>query len=154
MPDNIPSIGNRTPSIRSASSKASKDRTTKMPDSALKRVSLGWFPQKLRKVSSKSTLDHVGANADIVMESPPLVFYGSPSQSTGALFSGQLKLIVTDDSLEILDYTMSLALETTKKRPFRETCKECTFESKELTNWTFLKGPQRISKGNLNTSFS
>jgi len=124
-----------------------------MPESALKRVSLSWFPQKLRKVSSKSTLDHVAANVNVTMESPPLVFYGNPSQSSGALFSGQLSLSVTDESLEILDYTMSLALETTKKRPFKDNCKECTCESKELTKWTFLKGPQRLKKGELNAAF-
>ncbi|OBT49656.1 hypothetical protein VE04_09891, partial [Pseudogymnoascus sp. 24MN13] len=61
----------------------------------------------------------------INIESPPLVFYGGASTSTGALLSGQLKLDVGDDEMEIQGFAMRLAVDVNMKKPFNATCPDC-----------------------------
>ncbi len=86
------------------------------------------------------------AKLEIEIESPPLVFYGKPSQSSGALFSGQLLLTVLDPEIELIAFEMSLIATVTTKTPVSKDCPNCATKTNELKKWTFLTEPMRFSK--------
>ncbi|OBT70558.1 hypothetical protein VF21_10457, partial [Pseudogymnoascus sp. 05NY08] len=83
----------------------------------------------------------------INIESPPLVFYGGASTSTGALLSGQLKLDVGDDEMEIQGFAMRLAVDVNMKKPFNATCPDCATKSSDLTQWKFLPETTILRQG-------
>jgi arrestin-related trafficking adapter 1 len=115
-----------------------------MPE-AHKRLSFQGLTHSAR--SSTKSLPHQPAALDVVIESPPLVFYGSAECSTGALLSGQLVFRVNDESVPIESLSMKLCLETTRKRPFHAHCQECAHQTKDLTAWNFLQAPVNMQKG-------
>ena len=88
------------------------------------------------------------------MESPPLVFYGTPSQSSGALLSGQLLLTVTDPSITLQTFSMTLSAKVMTKRPVVKDCNECTSKNTVLFTWTFLSEPSRFKTGTHTFPFS
>jgi hypothetical protein len=143
-----PSDQSSTASSRASSILATDERKTssKMLDShAIKRISLPGVHSP--KSSSKSLLLPPNATLDIVMESPPLVFYGSAAASSGALLSGQIKLQIIDDNLAIDSFKMRLAMEVTRKRPFHAHCQDCANQSTDLETWNFLPAPMTLRKG-------
>jgi len=81
---------------------------------------------------------------EMVIESPPLVFYGTAQVSTGALLSGRLKLVVEDPTGELrLDtFTMVLRASITTKKPIGKDCGECRERHDELKQWNFLSEPK------------
>ncbi|KFX94352.1 hypothetical protein V490_04389, partial [Pseudogymnoascus sp. VKM F-3557] len=81
------------------------------------------------------------------IESPPLVFYGGAASSTGALLSGQLKVDVAEDELEVEGFSMRLAVDVVMKKPFNPTCPDCTTKTSDLTGWNFLPEPIILGKG-------
>lgn len=85
----------------------------------------------------------------VQIESPPLVFYGQPSTSTGALLSGQLKLSVADEDFDVESFKMRLVVDVKMKKPFHAHCADCANQSSELTTWRFLQGPTSFKKGTL-----
>ena len=139
-----PSFTKRTPSSSASSVQSEDGRTGSMPDPHGKRLSLTGFHSPK---SSSSKLQHIPATLEAVIESPPLVFYGPTTASTGALLSGQLTLHVHDDTMAIDKFKMRLACEVTRKKPFHAHCQECSHQSTDLTTWTFLQGPASLSRG-------
>jgi hypothetical protein len=81
---------------------------------------------------------------EMIIESPPLVLYGTPSTSTGALLSGRLKLRIDDPTgeLRLHDFTMLLRATIATKKPVGKDCRECTERVDELKTWTFLSEPK------------
>lgn len=142
-----PTLKSRTPSSSASSITEDKEKGNKMPDLSLshKRISIPGLHSP--KTSGRSIPQVHGANLDCVIESPPLVLYGSTSASTGALLSGQLKLHIHDEKFAIESFKMRLALEVTQKKPFHAHCHECSYQSKDLTTWNFLQGPATLRKG-------
>lgn len=116
-----------------------------MPD-AHKRLSLNSLNIS-PKSSSRSIVQHHPGTLNILIESPPLVFYGITSSSTGALLSGQIRLVIHDENMAIDKFKMRLALEVTRKKPFHSHCQECSHKSTDLTTWSFLPGPATLAKG-------
>jgi len=106
------------------------------------------------KTSSSKLPQHQQATLDVVIESPPLVFYGPAASSTGALLSGQLCLNIHEDFLAIESFKMKLALEVTRKKPFHAHCPDCSNDSTDLTTWNFLHGPATLKRGEHNFPFS
>ncbi len=94
------------------------------------------------------------AKMDILIESPPLVFYGTPAQSTGALLSGQLKLNVTDPEVRLQKFEMHLLAAVTTKKPVAKDCPDCTTKTSELFKWEFVKDPIPLKKGEHSFPFS
>ncbi len=86
------------------------------------------------------------AKLEIEVESPPLVFYGTPSQSSGALFSGQLLLKVLDPEIELKTFEMSLIATVTTKKPVSKDCPNCTTKTNDLKKWVYLTEPARFPK--------
>lgn len=81
---------------------------------------------------------------EMIIESPPLVLFGNASNSTGALLSGRLKLLVEDPTgeLRLQEFTMGLQTTFHSKKPVGKECKECADRVEELKKWTFLSEPK------------
>ncbi|PGG99219.1 protein LDB19 [Helicocarpus griseus UAMH5409] len=96
------------------------------------------------------------ASLDIVTESPPLVLYGSPSQSTGALMSGRLVLSVADVPGEITLTTLRMQLYSgaDTKKPVSNHCLGCKERVSDLTTWEFLTDAVRLKSGTHDYPFS
>lgn len=82
----------------------------------------------------------------MIMESPPVLFIGSPAQSTGALISGRLQLtpLVSESIIETM--VMSLECVTTTKRPVQDRCRECLTNVSDLYEWKFLTKPKVLNQ--------
>ncbi|KAI9698685.1 MAG: hypothetical protein M1836_003795 [Candelina mexicana] len=109
---------------------------------------------KIAGKNSPRILPVKAAHFEIVIESPPLVFLGSPAQSSGALLSGRLKLIVTESELNVHSSVMKLRAVATTKRPVAAHCPECAATSTELFEWNFLSEPKTFDRGEHSTPFS
>lgn len=94
------------------------------------------------------------AKLDITIESPPLVMYGQPGSSSGALLSGQLKLSVSDEQVKLQQFEMQLLAKSTTKKPIVKDCPDCRTQTTELHKWTFLSEPTRFHKGSHSFPFS
>lgn len=84
---------------------------------------------------------------DVVVESPPVVFYGNPTQSSGALFSCQLKIHVKDPSVILDVFHMLFLATTTFRKPVAEKCSDCAAKVDEMKKWTFSEAPLKLNKG-------
>lgn len=88
-------------------------------------------------------------NLDMIIESPPLVFYGNTQNSTGALLSGRLRLNVTDPAGEVnltkLVMVLNAAIHT--KKPVAKDCPECATRVNDLKTWNFLSESKTFSAG-------
>lgn len=95
------------------------------------------------------------ASLDWKLESPPIVFYGSPEDSTGALVSGQLLLDVRkEEGIELESFDATLNIHVTQKRPYVPHCPDCTNQYTELKKWIFLERPLLLAKGKHSFPFS
>ncbi|KAL8657580.1 MAG: hypothetical protein Q9226_001768 [Calogaya cf. arnoldii] len=86
------------------------------------------------------------AKIEIQMESPPCVFYGGPN-SSGALFSGQLKLIVTDTEVRLTSISMHLRANALTKKPVGKDCSDCINKVITLKSWNFITEPTTYDHG-------
>jgi hypothetical protein len=120
-----------------------------------KRRSLGHAKLGDRPFSGRES-NGLPAHLDIIIESPPLVFYGGPAQSTGALLSGRLRLIVADLPGEVIlrAFRMRLMSTATSKKPVSKDCPNCTARVEELSKWEFLTEPIHLRRGGHDFPFS
>jgi arrestin-related trafficking adapter 1 len=81
---------------------------------------------------------------EMIIESPPLVMYGTPGTSSGALLSGRLKFLVTDPTGQVRLEHFEMMLRTTiiSKKPVGKDCKECSDKTETLKTWNFLSEPK------------
>ena len=89
----------------------------------------------------------------IAIESPPLVCYGKPEHSSGALLSGQLKMALTD-RLKLESFTLELVARIKYLKPVHKDCQECATRETELRKWTMITGPRKFERGEHTTPFS
>ena len=94
------------------------------------------------------------AQLKMEIESPPLVFYGPPATSTGALLSGQLKLVVEEAEVRLDSFGMGLYASTTSKNPVSTHCLDCISTVNRFSKWDFLKEPKTLKKGTHEFPFS
>lgn len=85
---------------------------------------------------------------EVIIESPPLCFYGSSQHSTGALLSGRLKLGIEDPTghVKFQTFTMVLRLAISTKKPIGKDCNECRERYEEINTWTFLTEPKTFQQ--------
>lgn len=127
---------------------SSKEREAKKE----KRMSLTSSKASKSKDKHSTTSPRMGpvrpAKFDLIVESPPLVFFGSASNSSGALFSGRLKLIVDDPSgfVKFNDFDMVLRATLTTHKPISKDCKQCAERHDELKKWTLISEPTTYLK--------
>ncbi|ORY19559.1 hypothetical protein BCR34DRAFT_595502 [Clohesyomyces aquaticus] len=112
---------------------------------AFKRHSLGGRLHSDKK-SPKVEPQRPGT-LDMVVESPPLVFYNTPAQSSGALFSGQLKLNITEPQTTLDKFEMRLLATVTTKKPVAQHCTDCSTQTTEIHKWEFLKEVVSLKHG-------
>lgn len=127
----------------------SKDRDSR----GQKRKSLTVRPSSKSKDRMAARSPRVGpthpGRFEMIIESPPLVLYGTVSNSTGALLSGRLQLLVDGPTgeLRLEDFTMTLQATISSKKPVGKECKECSERVDELKKWTFLSEPKTFYAG-------
>lgn len=87
------------------------------------------------------------AELDLLVESPSLVMYYAPEQSSGALFSAKLKVTVPKAEIVLESLNMRLVSVATYKMPFVANCPACAKQETELQRWAFLKEPVKLKAG-------
>lgn len=97
--------------------------------------------------SNKESYVHRPATLDWKLESPPIIMYGTPDTSSGALLSGQLFLDIKEEALEIDSLVATLNIRITQKRPFANHCNDCASQCTELKKWCLLEHPLVMTKG-------
>ncbi|KAL3963419.1 hypothetical protein ACCO45_000423 [Purpureocillium lilacinum] len=92
---------------------------------------------------------HHPVTLDWSIESPPVVYYGSPDESSGAIFSGQLFLdVARDEGVDVESLTASLVIHTVHKRPFQGHCHDCQHRETRLETWdNLLAQPVTLARG-------
>lgn len=131
----------------------SKDKSKEK--SKEKRRSLGRYSRS-RDRTSKEESRPASAKLEVIVESPPVVCYGSPSSSSGALFSGRLRIAVSEltGGITLDKFDMHLMSKTTTKKPVSRDCPHCATRPEELTSWNFLTEPLHLKSGNHDFPFS
>lgn len=115
-----------------------------------KRISLGRSSRsKERNKSPKGHPRTTGPKLDIVIESPPLVFYGTPANSTGALFSGRMRVTVFENpaTVTLKEFSAELTKIFVTKKPISRDCPGCSSRKDTLKEWKFLTDPVSLNKG-------
>jgi arrestin-related trafficking adapter 1 len=112
----------------------------------LKRHSISLSRHGIRK-SSHSVETPKPATLDIVAESPPLVSYNSESDSSGALFSGQLLVTVLEPSATFKSIEVQLFCSTSVKKAVVKDCVDCHSATTELKKWQFAPEPLTLTTG-------
>lgn len=147
-------------SIRRSSSREKNGRTTPEHDdqhppkrSSTSMEVLRNLGKDKKKNSSFEDINLRQGKLSITIESPPLVSYGKPENSTGALMSGQLKMLLTD-SIQLETFTLQLIARVKYLKPVHKDCQECSTKETELRLWTMIKSPKKFTKGEHSTPFS
>jgi len=110
---------------------------------------------KKGSLSPSAKLPKPTNSLDLVFESPPNIFYGNTTQSTGALFSGQLCMTVVSSPELILDtFAMQLVASIVAKKPVSKDCPDCITKTTELHHWTFITEPKHLTPGTHSFPFS
>jgi len=94
------------------------------------------------------------ADITVAIESPPLVCYGPPKESTGALLSGIMKLQVKETEQTFEAFTMRLLADVLTKKPVGAHCSDCTTSVSELHKWQLISEPVVLKKGTHTYPFS
>lgn len=120
-----------------------------------KRKSLGRAGRSKER-HSKEELALPAAKLDVLVESPPLVCYGNPTNSTGALFSGRLRVAVSELAGEVVlnQFDVRLISKTSTKKPVSSHCPNCATRTDELTRWNFLTENLTLKTGDHDFPFS
>lgn len=93
------------------------------------------------------------AKLRIHVESPPLISFGSPEESSGALFAGQFHVHILSSLMifDILEISL-IQINTIRKSIVQCRCKDCMSNTKVLRTWAFTKqsptsNPKTLSEG-------
>lgn len=111
-------------------------------------------PVKSQVRASPKVPPNKPVNLSIQIESPPLICYGNPAQSTGALLSGILALVVTDPNASIVAFTMVLQARVVTEKPVAKDCPDCITKVSEINSWNFLSEPTTFKQGKHHFPFS
>jgi hypothetical protein len=97
--------------------------------------------------SFKASIYEHPSEVTITIESPPLVFYGTPKESTGALLSGLLHLNVREEKQKFDKVSLVLNAEVLTRRPVSAHCNDCTKCVSEIYKWILVSEPVVLKKG-------
>lgn len=120
-----------------------------------KRKSLGRAGRSKER-HGKEDVAKPAATLEVMVESPPLVCYGNPSNSTGALFSGRLRVTIPESAGEVVlnQFDVRLISKISTKKPVSTHCPGCATRTEELTRWNFLTEALRLKPGAHDFPFS
>lgn len=121
-----------------------------------KRKSLGRAGRSKERRNSKDEPAAPTAKLDVLVESPPLVCYGSPANSTGALFSGRLRVAISELAGEVVlnQFDVRIVSKTTTRKPVSSHCSGCVTRTDELTHMNFLADNLTLKAGDHDFPFS
>lgn len=85
---------------------------------------------------------------NMIMESPPALFIGTPLQSQGVLMSGRLQVTPNIPEATLNSVSMYLECTTTTKRPVADRCRECQTQVVDLFEWHFFLKPKVFTSAN------
>lgn len=156
--DSNPAISNRTGRLKN------DGRTSIRQGQELPSVMVPSYPQLKRKHQSiicglagffvkaasqhgPGTAQSCPAKLNIKVESPPLIFYGRPHSSTGAILSGQLELDVLAADATLQSVELVLQCMVTMKRPIVKKCEACQTRTTQIYKWSFLSEPSVYRNG-------
>jgi arrestin-related trafficking adapter 1 len=93
------------------------------------------------------------ARFDTTIESSPLVMYNSPSSSTGALLSTQIRLFVDDPSgrVTLTSWKRTLRAVSTTKKPVHKDCVGCSERIDVLSEADIISKPTTYLASNENS---
>ena len=113
-------------------------------------------PSRSKDRGSKDERHTNAAKLEVIIESPPVVCYGPPASSTGAIFSGRLRVTVASavGTIMLDQFDMNLVSKTTTKKPVSRDCPNCATQTNELTHWNFLTEPLTLKAGDHDFPFS
>lgn len=114
---------------------------------------LGFF-DKVTSQHGPETSQIGPAKLNIKVESPPLIFYGKPHLSTGAILSGQLELDVRAAGVTLQSVEMVLLCVVDMKRPIVKKCAACKTRTNQIYKWTFLCEPSKYRNGTYEFPFT
>ena len=87
------------------------------------------------------------ATVSMTLESPPLVCYGHPKDSTGALITGLLHLDIHPQSLRVESFKLALQAEVLTRRPIAAHCQNCAARTEDINTWTVISEPVTLVHG-------
>jgi arrestin-related trafficking adapter 1 len=99
------------------------------------------------KQKAKAGIVVAPAELSMSIESPPLVAYGTPDSSTGALMSAIIRLDIHPEQIQVDAFEMVLQAVTTTKKPVKEGCNDCITKVSELYIWHFVAESEPMKKG-------
>lgn len=111
-------------------------------------------PQRPRSSSFRPSSAVAPATLGITIESPPLICYGHPKDSTGALISGLIHLDVHAHSFRVDSFKMVLQAEVYAKRPITSHCSNCSTRTEDIHKWTIITTPVTLQHGTRSYPFS
>ena len=107
-------------------------------------------PKPDKKSSLHATAGNEAFTLKIRIESPPLVAFGPPEDSSGALLSGILDLYpntpanaTADRTFDVEKLEMKFIMEVTTRRPIGHNCPACATRSRVFHTWTLI--PTRMT---------
>jgi hypothetical protein len=123
---------------------------------AFKRHGLGTRQNSFKKSpkGSPKAEPQPAAKLNMVVESPPLVFFNSPQTSTGAIISGLLNIEVHEPNVTLQSLEMRLLAIVTTKKPVHQHCPDCASQTTEIHKWDFLRAAAPLHFGQHSYPFS
>lgn len=106
------------------------------------------------KSSSENLVSKEDAFLQFQIESPPLVCFGSPEDSEGALLAGMLWLCVGHNSIDIDSLSLSIQCITGTRKPVTPGCPDCLVQRTTLAIFKLIHGAQVSRSGEHNYPFS
>lgn len=138
-------IAEQSSSISSSSS-SNESLTPATSTSSMKNLNT-------RQVSSSQNTKKSNYTLSIKIESPPIILYGNPQESTGSIISGILKL-ENFETVDLENVTLSLVQTMKYTKPFIlpnsnsiSNCNNCTVRTNELARWDVLTAKAMFPPG-------
>ncbi|EPY51560.1 endocytosis regulator [Schizosaccharomyces cryophilus OY26] len=112
------------------------------------------MPSFIRRSNVSSSSADRPLELDVQMESPPLIMYGAPDVSSGALASGLLKMTVFEHAIQTNSVNLKFMRVLHTKNPVRESCPNCRAIVDVLESWNFSSSTFSFSHGTHTWPFS
>ncbi|KAK5167706.1 Endocytosis regulator [Saxophila tyrrhenica] len=159
MPSKIFGVDLRLPQPQNERPGKTTSSATNSPASSRRGLKLGSSDKKNKERSlSKDrkigpsqlspSIQPKSVKLGMYMESPPTLFIGAPSQSSGVLMSGRLQVTPNVPEATLNSVTMYLECTTTTKRPVSDRCRECQTQINDLYEWHFFTQPKTFKAQN------
>jgi len=100
-----------------------------------------------KSIPSRPSTRGVPATVNMTLESPPLVCYGHPKDSTGALMSGLLHLDVHSHSLRVESFKIVFQAEVLTRKPIAPHCPSCTARTEDIHAWAVISEAVTLAHG-------